>query len=223
MKKFILFNVSIFFTILIKAQIFAPEIKVKLIENDYVGIGISQPQASLHLCDKILKFRIERTNSDNPGYWDFYISQGIDNQGSLYLKPSQTDGDFIVNVSSGNVGIGISEPEYKLEVDGTVRATTFSAESPPWADFVFEPNYDLRSLNEVHNYIKEHKHLPDLPTEQHVKEKGIDLAQMNAILLQKIEELTLYTIEQQKRIEELEKQNSEIEQIKEIIKRNGLK
>lgn len=72
-----------------------------------------------------------------------------------------------------------------------------------WSDFVFADDYDLRSINDVEEYIKKNKHLPEIPSTEEVHANGLDLAQMDAKLLQKIEELTLYIIQQQKEIEKL--------------------
>lgn len=74
-----------------------------------------------------------------------------------------------------------------------------------WADFVFDNDYDLKTLDEVETFIKKHKHLPEIPSTSEVHQEGLDLAQMDAKLLQKIEELTLYVIQQQKEIEVLKK------------------
>jgi len=107
----------------------------------------------------------------------------------------------------GNVGIGTTAVNgAKLSVEGVIRArrVNVDAASIVWSDFVFEPNYNLMSLIQLENFIVKNKHLPDVPSAIEVKENGIDLAQMDAILLQKIEELTLYIIEQDKRIKELE-------------------
>ncbi|MFW9877820.1 MAG: hypothetical protein ACFFG0_32460, partial [Candidatus Thorarchaeota archaeon] len=124
--------------------------------------------------------------------------------------------------SGGNVGIGDATPEYKLSVCGTIRAQEVKV-NLDGCDFVFKGDYKLRSLNEVEKFIKNNNRLPEIESAAEMEENGTNLGELNSKLLQKIEELTLYTIEQQKRIEELEKKNSEIEQIKEIIKRNGLK
>lgn len=88
----------------------------------------------------------------------------------------------------------------KLKV--AIASTTNNA----WADYVFEDNYELKSLNEVENYITTNKHLPDVPSAKEVSENGIDVASMDATLLRKIEELTLYVIEQQKEINALKQQ-----------------
>lgn len=69
-----------------------------------------------------------------------------------------------------------------------------------WADYVFDDDYLLMSLSELEEYIKEHKHLPGVPSAATVAEEGIDLAEMNKILLEKIEELTLRVIELEKKI-----------------------
>lgn len=98
------------------------------------------------------------------------------------------------------VGIGTTDPgNYKLAVEGTIGARGIDVKVGAWSDFVFEKDYTLKSLEEVAIFIEKNKHLPDVPSEAEVLEKGIDLAKMDAILLQKIEELTLYMIDLRKR------------------------
>lgn len=92
---------------------------------------------------------------------------------------------------------------YGLEINGTVQAKEIVVSNTNWADFVFANDYKLPSLNEVKRHIAENKHLPGIPDEAEVKENGINLGDMQAKLLQKIEELTLYVIQQQETIEEL--------------------
>lgn len=118
--------------------------------------------------------------------------------------------------STGNIGIGVINPQNKLDVDGVIRATEVKVETG-WADFVFAKDYKLPTLQEVENHIKEHNHLPDIPSEIEVKENGVSLGEMQAKLLQKIEELTLYVIEQDKMIKEQgEKMNKQDEKIHEL-------
>ncbi|WP_461630290.1 hypothetical protein [Labilibaculum euxinus] len=114
----------------------------------------------------------------------------------------------------GNVGIGKNNPDsgIKLDVAGTIRATELKIEAQT-ADFVFEDNYQLRSLVEIEQFVQTNKHLPDIPSAKEMKEDGVGLAEMNKLLLQKIEELTLYVIQLKN---ENESQNSEN---KELIKR----
>ncbi|MDQ3290886.1 MAG: hypothetical protein M3Q05_06300 [Bacteroidota bacterium] len=101
--------------------------------------------------------------------------------------------DRMVIDDNGWVGIGTTNTssDYKLSVNGKIRAKGLKVETG-WADFVFADNYKLRSLDEVESYIKANKHLPDVPSEAEVAKNGVDLGPMQATLLQKIEELTLY-------------------------------
>ena len=116
---------------------------------------------------------------------------------------------------TGNVGIGTTDPgSYKLAVEGIIGAHEIKVTTDGWADFVFEENYSLMSLSELDAYIKANRHLPEIPTTEEVEENGISVGEMNAKLLQKIEELTLYLIEMKKendelktRVEKLEKKN----------------
>ena len=98
--------------------------------------------------------------------------------------------------------------DYKLVVNGTIGAKEIKITDPLTADFVFAEDYQLKPLSEVENYIKENSHLPDIPSAKNMEENGIGVAQMNQLLLQKIEELTLHIIKQQKQIDELMKKRT---------------
>ncbi|HRG88137.1 MAG TPA: hypothetical protein PLW44_03895 [Chitinophagales bacterium] len=109
---------------------------------------------------------------------------------------------------TGKVRIGTTAPStgytgYMLGVDGDIVAKKVIVQTSSWADKVFAPNYNLRSLADVEAYIKQNRHLPEIPSESEVLEKGSDVGQMNTLLLQKVEELTLYIIDLQKQIDEL--------------------
>lgn len=104
------------------------------------------------------------------------------------------------------LGIGTKVPEYPLDVYGTIRAREIKVDmNGKTADFVFESDYKLRSLNDVESFISKNKHLPEIPSAKDMEKDGVKQGEMNQKLLQKIEELTLYIIEQNKRIEKLEK------------------
>jgi len=110
--------------------------------------------------------------------------------------------------NAGNVGIGTANPgSYKLAVEGKIGAREVVVTLDNWSDFVFEKDYRLMPLSEVEQHIKQNKHLPNIPSEKEVLENGVSLGEMQSKLLQKVEELTLYVIEQNKRIERLEKEN----------------
>ncbi len=100
---------------------------------------------------------------------------------------------------------------FVVEASGLTRARKIKVDADVWADYVFEDNYVLMPLSEVENFLKEHKHLPSIPSEQVMKEEGIDVAEMNVKMMEKIEELTLYLIQQNK---ELEKLKAELEILK---------
>lgn len=112
------------------------------------------------------------------------------------------------------VGIGTTNltatSGYKLTVDGGILCEEVKVISNvPSADYVFENGYNLRTLNEVEAFVNENKHLPDVPSAKEFKENGYKMGDMDNLLLQKIEELTLYIIEQQKQIDELKNKLNE--------------
>jgi hypothetical protein len=100
------------------------------------------------------------------------------------------------------VGIGTTSPgSYKLAVEGTIGARRIKVTQAAWADYVFDSAYQLTSLQEVEQFVQQNKHLPDVPSAAAIKKEGLDLGDNQAVLLRKIEELTLYIIEQNKRLE----------------------
>ncbi|MGV3613400.1 MAG: hypothetical protein ACO1N0_20750 [Fluviicola sp.] len=114
-----------------------------------------------------------------------------------------TDGQFSVS--------NATQKTFVVEANGLTRARKIKVDADVWADYVFEEDYPLMPLAEVENFVKEHKHLPSIPSEKTMKDKGIDVAEMNVKMMEKIEELTLYLIAQNK---ELEKVKAELETLK---------
>ncbi len=148
----------------------------------------------------------------------------VDYTGALHFRPN--DRVWIVPLTlfdDGTVGIGMdgifNTPNtndyptkgYKLAVKGKMIAEEVVVKLfANWPDYVFAKNFTLRSLSEVENYIKENNHLPDVPSEKEVQENGINLGNMDAVLLHKVEELTLYMIELNKKVEVLERENLDL-------------
>ena len=108
------------------------------------------------------------------------------------------------------VGVGTQNPIYSLDVNGTIRAKEILVEGEG-ADFVFSNDYQLRPLSEVKAFIAENKHLPEIQSAKEMQENGVSVSELQIQLLQKIEELTLYLIEQEQTIKEL---RQEVEQLK---------
>lgn len=118
--------------------------------------------------------------------------------------------------TNGNIGIGTHAPgDYRLAVEGILGARKIKVTQAAWADYVFDSCYQLKPLNQVEQYIQENKHLPDVPSAATVDKEGIDVGDSQALLLKKIEELTLYIIQQNK---EIKAQHEEIKELKQEMK-----
>ncbi|RXG11368.1 hypothetical protein DSM03_1175 [Leeuwenhoekiella aestuarii] len=124
--------------------------------------------------------------------------------------------DVMTIKGNGKVGIGTKTTgSHKLAVEGSIGAREIKVEIASWPDYVFKDSYNLIPLNQLEKFVSENGHLPDVPKEQKAKSEGINLGEMNAILLKKIEELTLYLIEEHKTNRALSKR---IETLEKIIK-----
>ncbi len=140
--------------------------------------------------------------TDYPGALANYLLIGMNNSEGVQLGSS---GNARLTVHhNGNVGIGTTNPDMKLTVKGKIHAEEVAIDlSVPAPDYVFKDDYNLRSIEEVEKFIKENNHLPEIPSAKEFEQNGVMQAEMDMNLLKKIEELTLYTIQQQKEITEL--------------------
>ncbi|MET3018379.1 THO complex subunit 5 [Flavobacterium hydatis] len=126
---------------------------------------------------------------------------------------------------NGNVGISTTKPDEKLTVNGKIHAKEIKIDLDfPAPDYVFTNDYKLKSLQEVEEFIKQNSHLPEIPSAKEIEKNGLMLAEMNMSLLKKIEELTLYSIEQNKnnldlkqKVEKLEKENEGFKSLSERL------
>ncbi|PWV56391.1 hypothetical protein [Chitinophaga sp. S165] len=187
---------------------------MRITQDQRLGIGTNSPNVKVSIYgpnDNDAAISLQSAVNSR-----FYIQQG-----GQYLKLGGTapNGDGAINISNnGSVAIGTTTAgSYKLAVKGSIGAMRVKVSQADWADFVFEPEYHLPSLTDMEAYIKEHRHLPDVPSAKEVSAKGLDLGEMNKILLQKIEELTLHLIEQDKM---LRTQKEQINQLTKSLNEN---
>jgi hypothetical protein len=141
-----------------------------------------------------------------PGFgWGEYLyfnftTRKYEMRGGIADAEFKNSGNVYFNNTGGGVGVGVTSlgAGVKFQVDGKIKCKEVEVALTPWPDHVFNANYNLRPLEEVEAFIVNNKHLPDVPNQQEIQNNGLNLGQMDAILLQKIEELTLYVIELKK-------------------------
>jgi len=164
-----------------------------------------------------LSFNIAPTGTQVP---DFTVSDLPDSDiaGSGNLKITGSGAHYIEN---GNVGVGTKTPSEKLSVNGKIRAKEIKVDSGPWPDYVFKKGYLLPKLDDVEKHIQEKGHLPEVPSAKEVEKQGIALGANQAVLLKKIEELTLYMIGQDKinkaQAEQIKKQAALLKELQQKI------
>lgn len=142
-------------------------------------------------------------NIDTKTWWERDPLDNIQSWGN--------NAETYLTINKGNIGIGTQNPDTKLAVKGTIHSNEIKVDlNVPAPDYVFENDYQLKSLEEVENYITKNKHLPEIPSAKEFEKNGINVSEMNMALLKKIEELTLYVIEQNKRLDKVEKENIEL-------------
>jgi hypothetical protein len=184
-----------------------------------VGIGTPSPQAKLNVYGGDIQVGINSGNYTLLGYNDLkfnrdsgdsYISKfGIGRL--IFTTNGGSDCVRMVINSDGNVGIGTRNPKSELAVNGKITAKELELTSTGWSDFVFTDNYELMPLDKLEKHIKVNRSLPGIPKENEVVENGVNIGEMQAKLLEKVEELTLYVIELKKENEELKKRIDALE------------
>lgn len=194
-----------------------------------IGAGTPSPTMALHVLGNALItdtaeqiLTLESTTANTTGIQINRTGVGsfdariIDQFGILKIQGSTDEFQTVTNdwmdisLSSGNVGIGTSAGSEKLRVCGTIKATELRLETG-WCDYVFANDYKLKSLDEVSDYIKENNHLPGIEKASVVETEGLSVAKMSKAMMEKIEELTLYAIQQNEELKLLKAQNVELQ------------
>jgi hypothetical protein len=193
--------------------------------NGNVGIGTNSPHGHLHVTTPGLTKALIETTADS------YATLAFQSNGKLweFSKRPSGEGDgfslfyhdgvkwvypnYLHVTTAGNVGIGTADPKgYKLAVNGNaIFEKVIVKQYQNWPDYVFHATYRLRPLSEVEQFIKQYQHLPGVPSAADVEKNGLNLGDNQASLLKKIEELTLYLIEQNK---EIAKKDTEVADLK---------
>ncbi len=174
-----------------------------------VGIGVADDNPLFQL-DIGSRMRIRSGAGGSAGLWlnnptntNTIAFMGIADAVTTGFYGNVSGWGLVMNTNTGNVGIGTLNPTYKLSVNGDIRTKEVVVETG-WADYVFDEAYKLKSLDEVEKYIGQNKHLPNIPSAKEVEEKGLRVGDIQKRMMEKIEELTLYIIEANKKIDRLE-------------------
>jgi hypothetical protein len=210
---------------------------IRMDHNGYVGIGTPSPVSPLSLSTTVFRmayFRNETatntniTVANNSGFLCLGMGEinphayAWSSTNKYFIGNDNNPTLFVDGMSNGSVSIGTQDAKgYMFAVNGNAIFNKVVVKPYPWADYVFQANYRLRPLSEVEQYINQYHHLPEVPTAEEVEKNGIDVGDNQATLLKKIEELTLYVIEQHKKQQEWEQQvkllKEEVNQLKGLL------
>jgi hypothetical protein len=184
-----------------------------------VGIGTTSPAAPLEVkATNTWNGTVRANTNANGEYSSFGLFENNTLRWAMYNHPGVTNTLYFANAAGqdkfaftqdGKLGIGTTAPDATLAVKGDIhtREVRVDMTGSMVPDYVFEKNYNLRTLTEVENYINQNKHLPEVPAAKEMEANGVNLGEMNMLLLKKVEELTLYVIELKKEVEVQRMQN----------------
>ncbi len=183
--------------------------------NGNTGLGLNDPITTLHINDFTPHLtleatggipRLQFTNDNDPGSNDDWVMYSqFTGSGSFRLE--QDGMKRLVIDGSGHMAIGDIEPQaaFRLAVDGGIISEEVIVQlKTNWPDYVFTDGYEMMSLEHTAAFIEKHHHLPNIPDAKTVEKEGLEVGEMQRLMMEKIEELTLHIIELNKRIKELE-------------------
>lgn len=186
--------------------------------SNRVGIGTTSPSTKLDVNGEV------KTNNGRLVLRDNSIEEWATNGDAQiainylgYNKGTSQFRDFSVyNGKAGRI-IFVKGSTGNVAINGKLESKEIKVTNTPTADFVFEDNYNLPTLASIEEHIKEKKHLPEIAPAKEMEKNGVNIGNFQIQLLQKIEELTLYTIQQEKEIEQLRKENTEVKRLNEKL------
>lgn len=194
------------------------KIELKIFAHASVSLILTEIEYYLEFPGQFEKGLVNKFNSNT--LWKDLFLRDTANVNRAFIK---NDGTAFFN---GNVGVGtsnISDTAYKLFVNGSIRTKKLKVSQSGWPDYVFDNNYVLPSIKELERFVKANHHLPGIPAASEVEKEGLDIGDNQAALLQKIEELTLYVIDQNKRLERqssiIKRQHADIRKIKKQLQK----
>ncbi|GHE56688.1 hypothetical protein GCM10011340_09560 [Roseivirga thermotolerans] len=164
--------------------------RMSIAKDGRIGIGTNTPTASLDINNGILKVRGNSSLGQESAR--FIVDTGTSSGHVLMVLRNTPNGEVLRVNGSGSMILNGDLESKKVKVTQTPGN---------WPDYVFSSDYKLRPLNELEHFIMQNQHLPEVPSAQEIEANGQDLGDIQAVLLKKIEELTLYTIEQEKRLQ----------------------
>jgi len=194
-------------------QIGAPTNSLNITGKGYVGLGTSSPSNKLSVNGSMDSKKIF---IKDPNAYLFFSSTAASPGNKNWYCAAGSDGSFVINMANDKYQWSKSAIKIfrngNVIVHNTLEAKEIKVVAQPGADFVFTNNYNLRSLEEVETFVKENKHLPEVAPAKEMESEGVLQSEMNQTLLQKVEELTLYMIEMNKRVKTLESENKELKE-----------
>lgn len=183
--------------------------KMRITGSGFVGIGINNPSSALGVARGTgLNGTAVFYGTTHSSHFNYYTNE------DTYIRGGKDNAKVFINDigSLGQIQIGnaTTPAGFKMSVDGKLICTELEVSVTPWPDYVFAKNYQLKPLPELENYIEKNGHLPNIPKAETIENQSLALGNMAKLQMEKIEELTLYIIEINKRLQRVEEENKEL-------------
>ncbi|MFS8130877.1 MAG: hypothetical protein ACMG57_02770 [Candidatus Dojkabacteria bacterium] len=180
-----------------------------------IGLGATNLPAKLGLSNAPgVTWAMFQQNNYNSKYYIHDSADGLKMEMAVYDGTNgQTHWNVLSIVRNGDIQMGLTNDQVNLFVNGSITTRALTVTATGWPDFVFATGYKLKQLSDVEKFISDNKHLPDVPSEDQIIKNGINVADIQKTQMQKIEELTLYAIQQDKKLNNLETRLNKLESL----------